>query len=792
MKPKKNNSLFRVIVLLALLASFAPAPGIAKALPLSATPPVDMFQLPWEQGLSWVAYGGFDNGTRRANSSPHNYKMGGAVDFAPHVNMVVGEDTSNFWVVAAAAGTIKTVTSCYVIIDHGNGWLTEYWHLANVQVLLGQQVSRNQRLGVVADNKLFPVCTGNEHPGPHLHFVMRPIMKDTKYSGWTINYNIITNKTTFTKNGQTLGLLQPILNIPSLQVVLREPIVWDTLYKGSVDAYRHEKWPLQLTEQTKFDLTVTPTAIGVIPLIVLLNASGTEIARGTGTLSSTQPAGSYFVQIQSQAGTGFYNLIAHRDGPSGGTVTPTPTMGTPVASGTPVFTNTPTSTGTLVSTSTPTPTNTPVVSATPVFTNTPTLVGTLVPTSTPVFTSTSSIPSSTPVPTDTPTPTSIVVPTNTPVFTSTPVSSATPISTDTPAPTSTPVFTNTPLSTDTPTPTGTLIPTNTPIPSLTAVFTNTPIATSTPVSFTNTPTPINTFVFTSTPFTTGTPVILEPYVLTSSNPSSINMGDTSQVMVSLNNIPAQGYTSAEFTCTYDPALVEVSNISVWDLFGTDAVSGVFGPQNGSFILGIAGSNGNKATTSGIAFTFNAKGLQGGQTVIECKARVSEGLNVLQNILSIPSNFTIAGIIPTPTVAATSVPTSASLIGQVLASKLVTIRLYNPDNSIAASTTSNPDGTFSITAPGGTYTVVATAEGFLSAQGSVTLVNGNISSKPVVSLIAGDIDNNGVINQLDALTVGMNYNNTTPVAADLNNDGVINVLDLGILAENYGASGALAW
>ena len=47
-------------------------------------------------------------------------------------------------------------------------------------------------------------------------------------------------------------------------------------------------------------------------------------------------------------------------------------------------------------------------------------------------------------------------------------------------------------------------------------------------------------------------------------------------------------------------------------------------------------------------------------------------------------------------------------------------------------------------------------------------------------------------QLDALTIGINYNNTTPAAADLNNDGIINVLDLGILAENYGASGALVW
>ena len=72
------------------------------------------------------------------------------------------------------------------------------------------------------------------------------------------------------------------------------------------------------------------------------------------------------------------------------------------------------------------------------------------------------------------------------------------------------------------------------------------------------------------------------------------------------------------------------------------------------------------------------------------------------------------------------------------------------------------------------------------------VNRNTSSKPVVSLLAGDIDNNGIINQFDALTIGINYNSTTPAAADLNNDGIINVLDLGLLAQNYLKSGALAW
>jgi hypothetical protein len=300
--------------------------------------------------------------------------------------------------------------------------------------------------------------------------------------------------------------------------------------------------------------------------------------------------------------------------------------------------------------------------------------------------------------------------------------------------------------------------------------------------------PTNTPVLTSTSAGTETSPVNEPSVLTSITPADIQVGDTSQLAVSLNKVPAQGYTSSEFTCTYDPARVEVSNISLANLFGPDPAYGIFGSQNGSFILAVAGSNGSKASEGGIAFTFSAKGLGAGETIIECKARVSEGLNVLQAIGSRPATMTIAGVTPT----ASDVPTAASITGQVLASKLVTIRLYNLDHSVIATSTTNPDGTFQLTAPGGTYMIIASAEGFLSAQGSVSPVSGSLLSMPVVSLIPGDIDANGIVDQTDGLTVRMNYNQTTPAAADVNNDGVINILDLGIVAQNYGRSGALPW
>jgi hypothetical protein len=87
------------------------------------------------------------------------------------------------------------------------------------------------------------------------------------------------------------------------------------------------------------------------------------------------------------------------------------------------------------------------------------------------------------------------------------------------------------------------------------------------------------------------------------------VGQIATVNVNLNNVPVGGYTSAEFTCTYNPALVEVSNIAVTNLFGADPVTALTGPQGGTFIVAIAGTNGNRATVGGTAFTFSARGLQ---------------------------------------------------------------------------------------------------------------------------------------------------------------------------------------
>lgn len=264
------------------------------------------------------------------------------------------------------------------------------------------------------------------------------------------------------------------------------------------------------------------------------------------------------------------------------------------------------------------------------------------------------------------------------------------------------------------------------------------------------------------------------------NPASIKVGETSTATVGLSAVPATGYTSAEFTCTYDHTLVEVSSITDAGLFGTDAVMVVNGPANGTFIVAIAGSVGKKATTSGSVFTFKAKGLQAGSAVIDCDARVSTGNSTLTEVASAPATLTITD--PTGT-----------LSGVVHAAKLVDVCFYNDDtNTDVTCVEVDDNGAFSVELDAGNYIVTASAEGFLSAEGSATVTAGAETAMPDISLLAGDIDGDGDVDNYDAMTIGMNYNLPTPAAADLNNDANIDVLDLELLAANYHATAPTAW
>jgi hypothetical protein len=373
----------------------------------------------------------------------------------------------------------------------------------------------------------------------------------------------------------------------------------------------------------------------------------------------------------------------------------------------------------------------------------------------------------------------------------------------------------------------------------------------------------------------------DPYVSTTVTPVSVNIGQTTTAAVSLNNTPAEGYISAEFTCTYNATLVQISNIAVTGLFGADPAVAINDPQNGNFIVAVAGSNGNKATASGAAFTFSAKGLQAGQAALDCTARISKGDNILTDLPSTgaasltiiddgtitptstgsvtptstetstptgsvtpptetqtesatpiytetPTGSPTSTFTETPTPTDTATPSSTStatvsptpteqphgtLTGRVIACKPVTIALWEPAGlgTFVTSVDANPDGTFTVTVPAGAYTVDADAEGFLLASprdidfssdpiqdlNPVIISSGETTTMATITLLAGDIFKvdfllGGVIDEWDAMSLGMNYGQAGPSAADLNCDGTIDVLDLELLAANYRKTGPTPW
>lgn len=483
-------------------------------------------------------------------------------------------------------------------------------------------------------------------------------------------------------SGQVVSASSPAA-VPQDPIVINRNLnIWDATFIGFVSSVIHEKWRLELTEAHTFEVKANTAAGDLVPLLILQDVNGVEITRGTGSFTTSQPAGTFYVQVQPDSGAGFY-FMTLRD----------------------------------------------VVSA-------------------------------------------------------------------------------------------------------------------------------------------------GPSVSTVVTPTSVNVGEVAVVTVNLNNVPAEGYTSAEFTCTFDASLVSVGTPVATNLFGADAVVAINTPQPGVFIIAIAGSNGNKAVTSGAAFSFSVTALQAGETAIECTVRVSQGNNVLTSLPSTGMNLTVTGSGPTATFtpapgdtptatsqpgetatptsqpgetatstsqpgetatstsqpgetatptftstpAESATPTASStpaesptptftftpessatptaspdgtLTGQVIAGKQVIVTLF-AGNVAVTSVNANPDGTFSLVAPAGNYVVIATASGFLSAQGSANILPGTTTTKPTITLLAGDIDGNNVIDQFDALTIGMSYNTVTPAAADLNNDGTINVLDLELLAQNYRDTGPTVW
>jgi len=79
---------------------------------------------------------------------------------------------------------------------------------------------------------------------------------------------------------------------------------------------------------------------------------------------------------------------------------------------------------------------------------------------------------------------------------------------------------------------------------------------------------------------------------------------------------------------------------------------------------------------------------------------------------------------------------------------------------------NADGTFNIDVPPQTYMVIAQPMASSGAQGNFTGCPWKCAHITEINLPAAILIITSVIDQLDAMTIGMNYNATVPAAADL--------------------------
>jgi murein DD-endopeptidase MepM/ murein hydrolase activator NlpD len=772
MMSMKFNMWLRVCSLLILLVSMIPV-GQAGALAASAPPPVDMFQLPWDLGIAWYAIDGIDNGLRRPASSSHNYHLGGAIDFAPHLNMVTGENTSNFWVTAAAAGTVVATSTCYVTISHANGWVSQYQFLANIQVRLGDAVARNQRIGIIADGVRNPYCPGYQEINvPHLHFILRPSMIDASFAGWQVKYNSFFNSTTFTKNGTTLGLNRALLNTmdgvptPTPATPPTQPTATPTNVTSSTPTPTHVMSPTPTLSGPFVSTTITPQSIAVgASALVTVRLNNVPAAGYT----SAEFTCSYNVNLFEVSNITVANLFGadpvsaiHGPEPQRLIVAIAGSDGNKATTSGTAFTFNVTGLQ---------------VGQTVIECRARVSQGNNALTEIPFVVDYVTIQGNTPTPNLTPsaTPTAVVPPSS-------------------------------------PTSTGTVQPPP-----------QTPLPTTTPGG--------NWLTFTNSRY---------EFMFGYPPGSNIVAGGTDNY-TRINLIFLQGTNLVdkymEVTVVENPAVcqsplassgvqlsetVVIAGITFLKQAGADGAAGNFYEwvaystlRNNvcvslDFVLHSL-NPGNYATPPPV-YDYGSEAAVFGQIVStyswlpssSTPAPTFTPITATTTSPAVTFTFTpatMATATPSPAFTPTStantnmsptpIGTNGAIAGHVTVSKPVIINIYDPGMFLVA-TVESLDGNFRLEVAPGTYTIVAIAPGFLRAQAQDTVTSGNTHILPPIVLLAGDIDGNNIIDQFDALTLGMSYNATFPEAADLNNDHIINVLDLEALARNYRETGPTVW
>jgi hypothetical protein len=176
----------------------------------SARPP--NLLLPWPGGGIWYYTGGPHCDERKPQETCPSGAVRHAIDFSPLEQKTCPAGNhpeiklTNRWVVAAAPGKVVKWSPSQIEIQHQGGLRTGYGHLADLQVKLGDPITKGKQLG-------HPSCAiepGQRTTGIHLHFYFKfstgelatklPAHKQV-LSGWTIYNAALNYDGTMTKQG---------------------------------------------------------------------------------------------------------------------------------------------------------------------------------------------------------------------------------------------------------------------------------------------------------------------------------------------------------------------------------------------------------------------------------------------------------------------------------------------------------------------------------------------------------------------------------------------------------------
>jgi LasA protease len=135
--------------------------------------PAGDFSLPWEKGQTWRFAGG-----------PHGWSTAAARPWSS-LDFAGGDGKVRATRIGVAFRMCQNST--WIQVRHPDGWTTDYYHLANLQVANGAQVYRGTYLGDTSTT----VACGGTATGPHVHLTIRYNnnyldWNGREIGGWTI------------------------------------------------------------------------------------------------------------------------------------------------------------------------------------------------------------------------------------------------------------------------------------------------------------------------------------------------------------------------------------------------------------------------------------------------------------------------------------------------------------------------------------------------------------------------------------------------------------------------------